>query len=155
MNKSRSLVVVAMLWTAASTSAWKWTNTILSRMKFWRNRWDFWRVKMWDWARCVKNIKDNFDQTVTDLQTTTSPIQYLKESVINRSYLSYRIILFRFAVIPIANRKAKLRGKIQRQDYPTHHEFLEYREDNTRSFSEWFKAFGNRVPASLNSEIFY
>jgi glycosyltransferase involved in cell wall biosynthesis len=102
----------------------------------------------------VKNMRDNFDQTVTDLQSNSNPIVYLRESIENRSFLSYRIILFRMLIFPIATIRAISRGKLLREGYPSHAEFLEYRKKNSLSFSEWFKKFGSSKPESLNSDVF-
>jgi glycosyltransferase involved in cell wall biosynthesis len=102
----------------------------------------------------VKNIRDNFDQSINDLQNNVGSVEYLKVSFRNRNYLSYKIILFRLATLPFAARKAKLRGEFQNHDYPTHSEFLEYRKLHTKSFSAWLKIYGQKIPSKLNSEIF-
>jgi glycosyltransferase involved in cell wall biosynthesis len=103
----------------------------------------------------VKNMRDNFDQTVNDLQSKPHPLTYLHESMANRSNLSTRIILFRFLVLPLALREAKKRGILSRSGYPTHEEFLAYRKANTRSFSEWFSDFGSSLPDQIDKTIFY
>ena len=102
----------------------------------------------------VKNIRDNFDQSITDLQNNVSSIEYLRVSFRNRNYLSYKIILFRFATLPFAARKAKLRGEFQKHDYPTHSEFVEYRKLHTKSLSTWLTIYGQKIPSKLNPEIF-
>lgn len=103
----------------------------------------------------VKNMRDNFDQTVTDLQSNLNPILYLRESLANRSFLSYRIIFFRLLVLPIAIKIAISRGQLLREDYPDHSDFLEYRKMHSLSFSEWFKKYGSSIPENLRSDTFY
>jgi glycosyltransferase involved in cell wall biosynthesis len=103
----------------------------------------------------IKNIRDNFDQVVTDLQANSDAILYLRESFKNRTFLSYRIILYRLLILPVARRKAISRGKFERSDYPSHSEFLEYRTRNTMSFSNWFEKFKSEKPENLDQNIFY
>ena len=103
----------------------------------------------------IKNLRDNFDQTVTDLQANLNSLDYLRESFENRSFLSYRIIFYRFLILPIAKRAAISRGEISREDYPTHSEFVAYRKNNTLSFSEWFRKFDSKKPEILNPDVFY
>lgn len=103
----------------------------------------------------VKNMRDNYDQTVNDLQSNLRPLTYLHESLMNRSILSLRIIAFRCLVLPVALREAKRRGLIIRNGYPTHEVFLAYRKNNTRSFSEWFSKFGATLPQQIDKEVFY
>jgi glycosyltransferase involved in cell wall biosynthesis len=103
----------------------------------------------------IKNLRDNFDQTVSDLQANPNPLDYLRESFENRFFLSYRIIFYRFLILPIAMSEALSRGEISREGYPTHTEFIEYRKNNSLSFSEWFRKFDTKKPEILNPNIFY
>jgi hypothetical protein len=102
-----------------------------------------------------KNFRDNLDQVVNDLRSDTSPLNYIKDNALKASTLSWRLILFRIAIMPYAILEAKKRGIVSNIGYPTHEEFLKYREANTKSFSEWSVVFGLSREVGVNREIFY
>ena len=102
-----------------------------------------------------KNYRDNLDQVVNDLRSEIKPLDYIRSNLAKISTLSLKLSLFRLVIMPYAIKEARKRGAISRIGYPTHDEFLKYRETNTKSFSEWTIEFGLTEEIKVNRDIFF
>jgi glycosyltransferase involved in cell wall biosynthesis len=101
-----------------------------------------------------KNLLDNFDQVVTDLQAEADVTSYLWANMIKVTTIGLRVFLFRLLVSPLALSKARKRGSFSRSGYPSHIEFLAYRSANTKSLSEWFIHYGSTAHMDRHTRLF-
>ena len=105
-----------------------------------------------------KTIRDNWDQMVTDMQMSPIPFKYLKDSFIRIKQIGLIRILFRFLFVIPAFFAAKHRGIFRTDDRINDYaQFAKYREENTKTLSEWQSFFGvdDYQLFGINRKIFY
>lgn len=101
-----------------------------------------------------KKIFDVTDQTITDVRKSKSLGEFYKENWCARNRLGLKIFFYKILISPYALVKALKLGKLQ----PTNislEEFITYREQHTKSLSEWFKEFDLEFPKGIDSKIFF
>ena len=105
-----------------------------------------------------KIFYDNWDQTVTDMQISATPLKYLKESLVGIRKFGLIKVLFRFLFFMPAFVAAKRRGIFALNDRINDNaQFVLYREENSKTLSEWQNIFGLSDDQFINIDrnIFY
>lgn len=105
-----------------------------------------------------KTIRDNWDQMVTDMQMSPSPLKYLKDSLIRIKLIGSIRILFRLFFVTPAVIAAKRRGIFVTDDRINDYaQFVKYREANTKTLGEWKSILGiaDDQLIGINRKIFY
>ena len=90
----------------------------------------------------MKSVRDLFDQSITDLRSKNSPTSYLLESLNLVKILGVKVVLFRCLTIYWTWKIAKKSGFLNREDYPSHSEFVAYRSQHTKTSKEWLNEYG-------------
>lgn len=102
-----------------------------------------------------KTLRDLFDQSITDLRSKSNPMQYLVESLYLIRTIGYKVVLFRLLTIYWAWKLAASRGFLNKTHYPSQHEFVKYRSENTKTAKEWLKYVGAPEYIGIDEDIYY
>ena len=105
-----------------------------------------------------KTILDSWDQMVTDMQMSPTPLKFLRDSLIRVKQIGFIRILFRLLFVLPALFAAKRRGLFLITDrINDYDQFAKYREENTKTLSEWKSTLGieDENLIGINKEIFY
>jgi len=113
------------------------------------------RIQRSKYKLIVKSVRDLFDQGITDLRAQNSPRAYLLESLNLVKKLGVKVVLFRCFTIYWTWKIAKKRGFLNREDYPSHSEFVAYRSQHTKTSKEWLNKYGLTEINEVNPQYFY
>ena len=101
-----------------------------------------------------KTVRDVIDQTINDMRKSKSIIQFLVYTWKIRKNFGTKIFLFKFIIAPYAIFRTKTLGYLS-PNLVSNSDFTLYRDNNTKTYSNWCKDLGISRNKSVSHEIFY